>query len=48
MISVDIEDEDLISVLENVFKDSSIGYKVVGKDVILSLKILVKDKMERS
>ena len=40
VISVDIEDEDLISVLENVFKDSSIGYKVVGKDVILSLKNL--------
>lgn len=38
LISVDIKDQDVYAALEHVFKGSSIGYKVVGKDVILSVK----------
>lgn len=38
LISVDIKEKDVYAVLDHIFKGSSIGYKVIGKDVILSVK----------
>ncbi|WP_455636108.1 TonB-dependent receptor [Parabacteroides sp.] len=43
VISVDIKNKDVMSTLDQIFKDSNIGYKVVGKDVILSVKESVQE-----
>lgn len=37
VISVDIKNKDVFSTLDQIFKNSNIRYKVVGKDVILSV-----------
>lgn len=38
VISVDIKDKDVFTTLDHIFENSNIRYKVVGKDVILSVK----------
>lgn len=37
VISVDIKNKDVFSTLDQIFRNSNIRYKVVGKDVILSV-----------
>lgn len=38
VVTVDVDNEDVVSTLENVFKNSRISYKLLGNDVILSAK----------
>ena len=38
LISVDVKEKDVFTTLDHIFKNSNIKYKVVGKDIILSVK----------
>lgn len=37
-VSVDINDKDVFTILDLIFKDSNVSYKVVDKDIILSAR----------
>lgn len=48
VISVDIKDKDVFTTLDHIFKNSNIRYKIVGKDVILSVKGSKSDQDEKT
>lgn len=48
VISVDIKDKDVFTTLDHIFENSNIRYKVVGKDVILSVKGSKSDQDEKT
>ena len=48
VISVDIKDKDVFTTLDHIFENSNIRYKIVGKDVILSVKGSKSDQNEKT
>jgi len=48
VISVDIKDKDVFTTLDHIFENSNIRYKIVGKDVILSVKGSKSDQDEKT
>ena len=48
VISVDIKDKDVFTTLDHIFENSKIRYKIVGKDVILSVKGSKSDQDEKT